>query len=164
MNIRNSTWRSVILFFAGAWVGILVLLAYGVAGTIFKNLDSKTIAGYINGLILVRMNHLEYLCAALIVLPSVLLYTRKKTLWPRVRLIVSGVMMVNLFCYADFITPQMNMLKEKIVDFDQYTKENDPRPERMEFDAWHRRYSELVGLNVLLALAVAGITMRERDE
>lgn len=164
MSIRNYTWRGAILLFAGAWIGILVFLAYGVAGTIFRNLDSKTIAGYINGLILVRMNHLEYVCAALIVVSSFVLYRRQKSLWSRVRGVVSGVMLINLFFYADFITPQMTMLKEKIVDFDQYAKENDPRPERKEFDVWHRRYSALVGFNIVLALLVVGLTLRERDE
>src|SRR5687767_2739796 len=57
----------------GVWLGSLLMLGIAVAAPIFHELPSKTLAGHVNGIIMGRMNTIEWICGVLAFITSVVL-------------------------------------------------------------------------------------------
>src|SRR5260221_10263517 len=57
----------------GIWLGSLLMLAIAVAGPVFQQLPSRTMAGNLNGIILGKMNSIEWICGIVAFLSSIIL-------------------------------------------------------------------------------------------
>ncbi len=137
----------------GVWLGMLLLFGFGVAAPIFHVLDSKTQAGLLNGIILKRMNQLEWAAAIMLSGSLMMLYVFQKDKGSLARLGLALVMTAALFYYIEMITPRMDSLRAAIQNFD-IPRDADTRPEREEFDRLHRRYSAAVSVNLVIALSL----------
>lgn len=142
------------VFFIGVWIGMLVLLGYGVAPEIFKFMESKTQAGLLNGIILHKMNILEWIAGILLLFSVIVSYVLKRQMKNLTALAVAALMVGLLFYYSRVITPKMEQLKTVIENFDVPMSE-DPRSERTDFDRYHRQYSGLVKTNLILGIGLA---------
>ena len=147
----------------GIWLGMLILLGFGVAPVIFTFMDSKTQAGLLNGIILHRMNIAEGVCACIIVSSSVIFLLSSKTKFHLLRLLVSALLLASLGYYSLVITPRMNELKRTIQSFD-IPKTLDTSPEREEFDRLHTLYSSLVSVNAALLMVLSFMIAMARKQ
>ena len=140
----------------GLWLGALIMLGYAVAGPIFQQLPSKTLAGTVNGVILSRMNHLEWVCAIVALASScVLLVLRWSDGSQTLRLTETAaifVAMIMLWIYSGSITDRMNTLRSTIGDFDHPQQTTQYIEAKSEFDSLHHRYTALVSANMILIL------------
>lgn len=128
---------------------MLLLLGYGVAGTIFNVLDSRTQAGLINGIILAKMNRLEWFCGGVLMAVAVIRLSWRRNVWNIFQAGLAMVSLMVLFAYSGPITRILEEKKAVIQNFD-IPIEEDLRPERAEFDRWHRWYSALVKANIVM--------------
>jgi hypothetical protein len=139
----------------GVWLGSLLMLGYAVAGPIFQQSPSKTIAGAINGVILGRMNNIEWACWAVAFVSSIILLLLNWNSANGLRvtefglLIVAGVL---LWFYSSNITGRMNTLRATIGDFDHPKQTTEYVQAKSEFDALHHRYTALVGTDMIIIL------------
>jgi hypothetical protein len=147
----------------GVWLGALVMLGFAVAGPIFQHSLSKTVAGAINGIILGRMNTLEWGCAifAFACSASALAFHwndrfRKLRIFELTSIIV---MIVLLSIYSISITNQMQTLRTAIVDFDHPKETPQNVQAKSEFDDLHHRYTTLVGINMFLLVGTFVMSM-----
>jgi D-alanyl-lipoteichoic acid acyltransferase DltB (MBOAT superfamily) len=140
----------------GVWLGALIMLGYAVAGPIFQQLPSKTLAGAVNGVILSRMNRMEWACAIVALASSCVLFFLKWNDGSRtLRLTETAaifVAMILLWIYSGFITDRMNALRSTIGDFDHPQKSAQYIEAKSEFDGLHHRYTALVSANMILIL------------
>ena len=147
----------------GIWLGALIMLGYAVAGPIFQQSPSKTLAGTINGVILGRMNSIEWVCvitalASAIVLLVVYWQTDSRML-RIVEVVVLLVTCVLLWSYSSGITGRMNTLRETIGDFDHPKQTTEYVQAKSEFDDLHHAYTKLVSINMLLVLGEFALSM-----
>lgn len=145
----------------GIWVGALLMLGYAVAGPIFQQSPSKTVAGAINGIILGRMNTLEWGCWALASLCSVTLFIVERNFGTVrtaeiVLLLAAGTL---LWWYSSNITGRMNALRSTIGDFDHPQATAEYVQAKNEFDTLHHRYTALVGTNMIVILGAFTLSM-----
>ncbi len=140
----------------GVWLGALIMLGYAVAGPIFQHSPSKTLAGTINGIILGRMNQVEWVCASLALLSSIiLLVLNLKSGVQTLRIVELGVIFfaaVILWVYSQNITRRMETLRATIGDFDHPKQTTEYVEAKKEFDSLHHTYTGLVSANMLLIL------------
>ena len=136
------------------WLGSLLMLAIAVAAPIFQELPSKTLAGHINGIILSRMNTIEWVCSVLVLVTSALLLGMNwngefRTL-RIVEVVVAFVMMSLLWMYSVKITTRMEEFRQTIADFDHPQETMEYISAKSEFDDLHKTYTRLVGVNMIL--------------
>jgi hypothetical protein len=147
----------------GVWLGSLLMLAIAVAGPIFQNSPSRTIAGNINQIILSRMNTIEWICLAIAVVCTIAMLVTDWTSGPRNQRIVEMVMLVImaalLWYYSSSITGRMTELRAEIKDFDHPRETTEYVQALQEFDALHRSYTTFVGFNMLLIVASFVVTV-----
>ncbi len=140
----------------GLWLGALIMLGYAVAGPIFQQLPSKTLAGTVNGVILTRMNHIEWVCAIVALASSLILLALNWNDGARaLRLTESAaifVAMILLWIYSIQTTDRMNALRSTIGDFDHPQQTAQYIEAKSEFDSLHHRYTALVSANMVLIL------------
>jgi Domain of unknown function (DUF4149) len=140
----------------GLWLGALIMLGYAVAGPIFQQLPSKTLAGAVNGVILARMNRMEWVCAVIALVSSIILLILKWNDGSRtLRLTETAaifVAMILLWIYSGSITDRMNALRSTIGDFDHPQQTAQYIEAKSEFDGLHHRYTALVSANMILIL------------
>src|ERR1700689_1979866 len=140
----------------GIWLGALIMLGYAVAGTIFHELPSKTLAGALNGIILSRMNHIEWVCAIVAIVSSAILLILKCNDAARTLRIVEFAAifaaMVILGVYSNPTTDRMNTLRSSIGDFDHPQQTTEYIAAKSEFDSLHHTYTALVSTNMILIL------------
>jgi hypothetical protein len=154
---RVSFFKWLIQLACAFWLGMLVFLAFGVAGTVFQFVSSRFQAGTLNGIILEKMNILEWICGIVLLVSTGILFFLQKNRWAMLRLAMALVMLTGLFYYSRILPPVMAGLRAKIQNFDIPLNE-DPRPERAEFNRLHERYSALVSINAILALTLSFLT------
>ena len=147
-----SILKSLVL---GVWLGALIMLGYAVAGPIFQQSSSKTLAGTINGVILGRMNNIEWVCWAIALMSSIVLLIvnwsggRTLRLTEFALLIVAGTL---LWYYSSNITGRMDTLRATIGDFDHPKQTSEYVQAKAEFDSLHHRYTAVVGANMFVIL------------
>lgn len=139
----------------GIWLGGLIMLGYAVAGPIFQQSPSKTLAGAINGIILGRMNNIEWACWAVAFACSTLLLILN---WngPRglriAELAMICIATVLLWFYSVRISGRMETLRATIGDFDHPRQTTEYVEAKKEFDGLHHTYTALVSANMILIL------------
>ena len=140
----------------GIWLGALIMLGYAVAGPIFHELPSKTLAGALNGVILGKMNNLEWVCATVALVSSVLLLIIKwkdGSLTLRIiEFVTIFAAMIILWIYSNPTTDRMNALRSTIGDFDHPQQTTEYIEAKSEFDSLHHTYTALVSANMILIL------------
>ena len=153
----------------GIWLGALLMLGFAVAGPIFQQLPSKTLAGTVNGIILGRMNTIEWFCgifAFACSVSSLAFYWRGRFRTLRIVEVASIlVTVVLLWIYSISITSDMQMLRATIGDFDHPKETQEYEQAKLEFDELHHRYTTLVSINMVLILGtfvISMVTTRER--
>ena len=147
----------------GIWLGSLIMLGYAVAGPIFQQSPSKTLAGTINGIILGRMNTLEWVYASIALLSAVILLamnwlTESRTL----RIVEVSILIVTailLWSYSNRISNRMETLRETIRDFDHPRQTTEYVDAKSEFDDLHHTYTKLVSINMILLLGEFALSM-----
>lgn len=141
----------------GIWIGSLLMLGIAVAGPIFRESPSKTLAGNINGIILSRMNTIEWICGALALVSAIALVVMHWQDAGRVRrMIECGLIvlaMLFLSIYSLRITNRMNELRASIKDFDHPQQTTEYIQGKEEFDNLHHTYTKIVGINMFVLLA-----------
>jgi hypothetical protein len=149
---------------AAIWVGALVTFGFAVAGAVFHELPSITVAGNLNAKILAQLNRLEFSAAALMAIAAVyfLLQAEERT---RLRLVKTGLlvlMICALVTYATIIADRLEHLRTvEIQDFDNFdvTKQ----AFRAEFHQLHSLYTRLVGANLFMGLGFLLLSAFERS-
>jgi hypothetical protein len=135
----------------GVWLGALLMLGIAVAGPIFQLSPSKTLAGEINGVILGRMNVIEWICGAIALLATIGLALSQGLSSARIVAIAGLVVaLVLLWVYSSQISGTMNDLRATIGDFDHPRTDAAYVAAKQEFDTLHHRYTTLVGVNMLI--------------
>ena len=147
----------------GIWLGALIMLGYAVAGPIFQQSPSKTLAGTINGIILGRMNTLEWLCASIALLSAVVLLAMNWLTESRMlRIVEVSILFVTailLWFYSNRISNRMETLRETIRDFDHPRQTTEYVDAKSEFDDLHHTYTKLVSINMILLLGEFALSM-----
>lgn len=138
----------------GVWLGSLLMLGIAVAAPIFQQLPSKTLAGQVNGIILGRMNGIEWVCGVLAFVSSIVLLAMNWNGDHRTIRIVETlmifVMITLLWFYSVKISGRMEELRMVIKDFDTPQQTTEYVEAKKEFDDLHKTYTRLVGINMLL--------------
>jgi hypothetical protein len=138
----------------GVWLGSLLMLGAAVAAPVFQQLPSKTMAGNLNAIILSRMNMLEWVCGALAFITSIILLAANwNGEFRTLRIIETSLiflMITLLWFYSSKITGRMTELRATIGDFDTPREQVEYREAKSEFDTLHKRYTMLVGINMVL--------------
>lgn len=138
----------------GVWLGSLLMLGIAVAAPIFQQLPSKTLAGQVNGIILGRMNGIEWVCGILAFLSSIILLAMNWNGDHRTIRIVETLMIffmiTLLWLYSAKISGRMEELRMVIKDFDTPQQTTEYIEAKKEFDDLHKTYTRLVGINMLL--------------
>lgn len=141
----------------GVWLGALIMLGYGVAGPIFQQSPSKTLAGMINGIILGRMNNIEWVCAIVALVSSIILlilnWQSDTKILRIVELAVVVIAAILLWIYSQNITGKMESLRATIGDFDHPKQTTEYVEAKKEFDSLHHTYTAIVSANMLLILS-----------
>jgi hypothetical protein len=147
----------------GIWLGSLIMLGYAVAGPIFQQSPSKTLAGTINGIILGRMNNIEWVCAILALASSVVLliinWAGEGRLYRIAEVVILCVAIVLLWFYSSQITGRMGTLRQTIGDFDHPKQTTEYIEAKQEFDELHHTYTKLVSINMVLILTSFVLSM-----
>jgi hypothetical protein len=147
----------------GVWLGALLMLGIAVAPSIFKQPIPRTTAGQINQVILTRMNNLEWICLAIAAVITLVLLVMEWKTGPRTLRIVETIMMVVmaslLFYYSNTITNRMTELRGVIKDFDTPRQTTEYVQAHEEFTTLHKRYTKMVGINMMLILASFVVTI-----
>ena len=87
---------------AGVWIGALAGFGFAVAGTVFQELPTINLAGNVNAAVLTKLNRLEFIAAACLVV-SAIYFLLRSDWWTAVRLVKTLlviVMVVTLIYYA----------------------------------------------------------------
>ncbi len=138
----------------GVWLGSLLMLGIAVAAPIFHELPSKTLAGHVNGIIMGRMNTIEWVCGVLAMVTSIILLAMNWNGEYRMLRIIEVaaifIMVTLLWFYSSNITGRMNELRTTIQDFDHPQETAQYVEAKTEFDGLHKRYTMLVGINMIL--------------
>ncbi|MFI5202383.1 MAG: DUF4149 domain-containing protein [Candidatus Kapaibacterium sp.] len=140
----------------GVWLGALIMMGYAVAGPIFQHSPSKTLAGAINGVILGRMNTIEWVSwAVAFVCSSVTLYLNwNAALGFRIaELAMIAAAGVLLWFYSVRFSSRMETLRATIGDFDHPKQTTEYVQAKSEFDSLHHVYTTLVSTNMVLILS-----------
>ncbi|MEO6941080.1 MAG: DUF4149 domain-containing protein [Candidatus Kapaibacterium sp.] len=147
----------------GVWLGALLMLGIAVAGPIFQQSPSKTLAGTINGIILGRMNNIEWVCGSIAFLGSLVLLVLNWSGEIRtLRIVESGAILVMLgllWVYSGSMTNRMTELRGVIKDFDHPIQTTEYVQAKAEFDDLHHTYTRLVGINMMLIVGTFVVSM-----
>lgn len=147
----------------GVWLGSLLMLAIAVAAPLFQQLPSKTLAGQVNGIILSRMNGIEWVCAVISFVTSIILLGMNWSGDHRTIRIIETltifVMVTLLWIYSVKVSNRMEELRSVIKDFDTPQQTSEYIIAKKEFDALHKTYTKLVGANMILITATFVISI-----
>ncbi|NTW49811.1 MAG: DUF4149 domain-containing protein [Chlorobiales bacterium] len=138
---------------AGIWVGSISMLAYVVAGTIFREIPSINMAGSLNGKILRKFNQLEGVAAAMMTVSTAYFLVTQNEINTALalRAVLLVCMIGFLVFYARTLTSKMEHLRTvDIQDFDNF--DSSKQKFRDEFNRLHKVYTKLVSFNLLMAV------------
>jgi hypothetical protein len=156
-TMMNSLFHLLENLGAGIWIGSIAMLAFAVAGTIFREIPSINVAGSLNGKILRKFNQIESLAALMMTVSTLYFLVTQPEIKTALllRALLLGCMICFLVIYAKFLTSKMEHLRTvEIKDFDNF----DPSKQnfRDEFNRLHKVYTKLVSFNLLMgALFIA---------
>lgn len=145
------------------WLGAIVMFAFAVAGTVFKEAGSINLAGHLNGKILAKLNLLEATASALLTISAIyfLLQSDERTTARLIKTAILLLMIGLLVVYGKFVTDRLEFLRvAEIKDFDNFDVSK--QAFRDEFNSLHKTYTRLVSINLLLGLVFMGISAFER--
>jgi hypothetical protein len=145
------------------WIGAIVMFAFAVAGTIFKEAGSINLAGHLNGKVLAKLNLLEATASALLTMSAIyfLVQADERTTLRLIKTAILLLMIGLLLVYGKFVTDRLEFLRVvEIKDFDNFDVSK--QAFRDEFNALHKTYTRLVSVNLLLGLVFMGISAFER--
>ena len=148
---------------AGVWIGALVGFGFAVAGTVFQELPTTTLAGNVNAVVLAKLNRLEFIAAVGMAVSAVYFLLRSDW-WTGVRLVKTVfvvVMVATLIYYALVVGDRLEYLRVvEIQDFDNFdaTKQSF----RDEFTRLHDRYTQLVKANLGMGVLYLLLSAFER--
>ena len=138
----------------GVWLGSLLMLAIAVAAPVFQQLPSKTLAGNLNGIILGRMNMIEWVCGSIAFLSSIiLLAVNWNGEYRTLRIIETCLIFLTvtmLWFYSVKLTGRMTELRATIQDFDHPQETTEYVEAKKEFDDLHKTYTMIVGINMII--------------
>lgn len=162
-SIAHSAFLFIEQLGVALWVGSIVMFAFAVAGTIFKEAGSINLAGHLNGKVLAKLNGLEAMASALLCVSAIyfLLQSDERTTARLIKTAILLAMIGLLVVYGKFVTDRLEFLRTvEIKDFDNF----DPSKQafRDEFNVLHKTYTRLVSVNLLLGLVFMGISAFER--
>lgn len=145
------------------WLGAIVMFAFAVAGTVFKEAGSINLAGHLNGKILAKLNLLEATASALLTISAIyfLLQSDERTTARLIKTAILLLMIGLLVVYGKFVTDRLEFLRvAEIKDFDNFDVSK--QAFRDEFNSLHKTYTRLVSINLLLGLVFMAISAFER--
>ena len=148
----------VVVFFetvgVGIWIGALAGFGYSVAGTVFQELPTITLAGEVNASVLKKLNRLEFAAAASMAVSAIYFLCRSDS-WTMVRLSKTALvvgMSLMLIYYALVLGERLEYLRSvEIQNFDVYDAAK--QSFRDEFTLLHHRYAQLVKANLCMGVA-----------
>ena len=130
-------------FCIGTYFGIALMAAMA-APVVFYNLESKTLAGKIFGQILSKMNVIEIILLSVILFIGLITIQGKKKI---ITTIITLLMLLNWFYYAQTMTNRMDVLRSQISSFD--TPNSSDSTPKAEFDVLHQRYTKMMSANMI---------------
>jgi uncharacterized membrane protein len=139
------------------WVGGFFFLAAFTAPVVFKAFASRAQAGAVMAVIIEKFSRMEYFLALVLFFVAIILLLTTERNWARTFISIAIVLMF-LFAtlYGRVWQPQMRYLRSQITAFD-LPPGLDPSPERKEFERLHRRYTLMVGVNLILGILALGV-------
>ncbi|MFQ3597911.1 MAG: DUF4149 domain-containing protein [Chloroherpetonaceae bacterium] len=162
-SIAHSAFLFIEQLGIALWIGAIVMFAFAVAGTVFKEAGSINLAGHLNGKILAKLNLLEATASALLTVSAIyfLLQSDERTTARLIKTAILLVMIGLLVVYGKVVTDRLEFLRVvEIKDFDNFDVSK--QAFRDEFNALHKTYTRLVSVNLLLGLVFMGISAFER--
>ncbi len=148
---------------AGVWIGVLGGFGFAVAGTVFQELPTTTLAGNVNAAVLAKLNRLEFIAAAGMAVSAVYFLLRSDW-WTALRLaktVLVVVMVVSLIYYALVVGDRLEYLRVvEIQDFDTFDMTKKDFWD--EFTRLHDRYTQLVKANMGMAVLYLLLSAFER--
>ncbi len=148
---------------AGVWIGALAGFGFAVAGTVFQELPSITLAGNVNAAVLAKLNRLEFIAAASMAVSAVYFLLRSDG-WTAVRgvkTLLVVLMVAALLYYVLVVGDRLEYLRVvEIQDFDKF----DPTRQGFwdEFARLHQRYTQLVKANLGMGVLYLLLSAFER--
>ncbi len=162
-SIAHSIFYFIEQLGIAVWIGAIVMFAFAVAGTIFKEAGSINLAGHLNGKVLAKLNMLEATASALLTISAIyfLLQSDERTTARLIKTAILLVMIALLVVYGKVVTDRLEFLRVvEIKDFDNFDVSK--QAFRDEFNSLHKTYTRLVSVNLLLGLVFMGISAFER--
>ncbi|MCE2488241.1 MAG: DUF4149 domain-containing protein [Desulfurellaceae bacterium] len=148
---------------AGVWIGALVGFGFAVAGTVFQELPTTTLAGDVNAAVLAKLNRLEFIAAATMA-ASAIYFLLRSDWWTAVRLaktVLVVVMVATLIYYALVVGDRLEYLRVvEIQDFDTFDMTKKDFWD--EFARLHDRYTQLVKANLGMGVLYLLLSAFER--
>ena len=148
---------------AGVWIGALVGFGFAVAGTVFQELPTTTLAGDVNAAVLAKLNRLEFIAAATMA-ASAIYFLLRSDWWTAVRLaktVLVVVMVATLIYYALVVSDRLEYLRVvEIQDFDTFDMTKKDFWD--EFARLHDRYTQLVKANLGMGVLYLLLSAFER--
>jgi len=152
----------------GAWIGALIMFGIAVAGPVFRESPSKTIAGNINGIILSRMNTIEWICGGLALASAIILLIMHWQDATKIKRLIEtsliALALLVLSYYSLSITSRINDLRATIKDFDHPQQTTEYLAAKEEFDVLHKRYTKVVQVNLFIILGSFIFSMMNTKE
>ena len=148
---------------AGVWIGVLGGFGFAVAGTVFQELPTTTLAGNVNAAVLAKLNRLEFIVAAGMAVSAVYFLLRSDW-WTAVRLVKTVLvvaMVATLIYYTLVVSERLEYLRVvEIQDFDTFDMTKKDFWD--EFARLHDRYTQLVKANLGMAVLYLLLSAFER--
>jgi uncharacterized membrane protein len=119
------------------WVGGSFAIGILAAPSIFKNLESRTLAGNITGEILSKLDKLTIFCIIVLAVTSMIKFSTWENAnpWILTRYAAISIMSLTALYSIFVVSSRMKSLKEKIGSFDASTENN---PYRSSFRNLHK--------------------------
>ena len=135
------------------WIGGIFFFSSIAAPVIQNSMTTKSIVHDTLSKILKRLNLVEIASCLLLIfttLSSFHFVSGKDRSLSFLLLTIFTMGLITGF-YAFYLTPRMNMIKEKIPSFDALSSSH---AAKIEFDRLHRLYVKLMSLNLVLAMGI----------
>ena len=148
---------------AGVWIGALAGFGLAVAGTVFQELPTTTLAGNVNAVVLAKLNRLEFIAAAGMAVSAVYFLLRADW-WTALRLVKTVlvvIMVVTLVYDVLVVGDRLEYLRVvEIQDFDTFDMTKKDFWD--EFARLHDRYTHLVKANLGMGVVYLLLSAFER--
>jgi hypothetical protein len=149
---RHLLWTSLI-FYLGCilFIGSTLFFGFGVAPSLFQNIPSRDIAGFVNRTILDKLIIIQATGLTFTLLGLLISLRYFSTFWHQFVHVLFTLTAVLFIVYAFGINHQMQSLVSQIHSFD-YPKQSDLALIEL-FRTYHKWYSGLVSASIFTALS-----------